>query len=344
MEVSDVKYLAAQYEGNHELRIIEKEVPILGEKDVLIHISAATICGTDLTILEGNFHAKPPVVTGHEFSGVVADIGNEVTSVQIGDLVTVEPHLFCGLCRYCRNGREHLCLHKKGFGVLLDGGFAQCCIVPDRTVYKVPNDISPSVAALTENIGCCIHGIEQADVNIGDHVTIIGGGFVGVVLAELAKARGAREVCVIEPNDFRRKFIQKRGFDVVDPTYDDAVEAIKDKTSGFGSEVVIEAAGKVETAELSLKLVDYGGTVLLFGVVPPNKKINISPHEVFKKELSIVGSVINPYTHLRAVEMLNNLKLEPLISHHFELKDIHKAFSVAEKGEGFKVAIHPNGL
>src|SRR5699024_3426124 len=290
----------------------KKTTEKLQGKDVLIKVDTATICGTDIQILNGNFISRPPVVIGHEFSGYIEDVGAKVSSVKVGDLVTVEPHLFCGLCKYCRNGKEHLCTDKKGFGVVLDGGFAQCCVVPEPNVYKIPEGISSSVAALTENIGCCIHGINQANIDVGDYVTIIGGGFVGIVLAELAKYRGANSVCVIEPNDFRRNFIKQRGFKVIDPNRVNVESEIKHITNDLGSDIVIEAVGKIQTSKLSLKLSGSGGTVVFFGVVNPNHSMDIHPYEIYKKELTIVGSVINPYTHLRALEALKILDLEPL--------------------------------
>lgn len=323
------------------MKHVNKEIPELKENDVLIRVSTATICGTDIKIINGDYDTKPPVVLGHEFAGYVEEYGSGVSTVKKGDLVTIEPHLFCGLCRYCLNGREHLCFDKKGFGVALDGGFAQFCVVPESTVYKLPKGISDSVAVLTENIGCCIHGIERANIEIGNYVTIIDGGFAGVVLAELVKLKGAKKVCVREPNEYRRNIIKKRGFDVINPNSKQTKEKIRDITNGFYSDVVIEAVGKAETAKLSLELVSRGGNVLFFGVSPSNERILISPNDIYKRELNIMGSVINPYTHFRAIDMLDKLNLEPLITHHFNLEEINRAFNAAEEYGGFKIAVHP---
>jgi L-iditol 2-dehydrogenase len=336
-----MKYIAAQYQGNHELELVEKEIPKLKEHDVLIRVAAATICGTDFHILEGKFPAEPPVVIGHEFAGYVDQVGSAVTSVLPGELVTIEPHLFCGLCKYCRIGKEHLCLKRKGFGVRLDGGFAEFCVIPEKTVYKVPAGITPSVAALTENVGCCLHGIERANIQIGDHVVVIGGGFVGIVLAELARMNGAGRVYIVEPNEYRRGVAAERGFSTINPIADNTAELIREATTGLGADIVIEAAGRIDTAKQTMQLVGNGGTILFFGVVPPEISMEISPNVIFSRELTLMGSLINPYSHHKSIEKLKSLNLEPLITSHFSLKDIKEAFRTAQSGNGFKVAVHP---
>lgn len=338
-----MKYMAAQYQGNHQLELVEKEIPPLKEHDVLVRVASATICGTDFHILEGKFPAEPPVVIGHEFSGYVEKVGSAVESVRPGELVTIEPHLFCGLCKYCRVGSEHLCLKKKGFGVRLDGGFAEYCVIPEKTVYKVPAGISPSVAALTENVGCCIHGIERANIELGDHVVVLGGGFVGILLAELARMNGAARVYVVEPNEFRLGVAADRGFTAINPLAENTLEIIMGATSGLGADIVIEAAGRIETAKQCLQLVGRGGTILFFGVVPPEFSMEILPNDIFSRELTILGSAINPYSHHKSIEKLESLNLEPLITSHFALKDIAEAFCAAQSGQGFKVAVHPSG-
>ena len=337
-----MKYIAAQYEGNHRLEFREKQVPPLKDYDVLIRVAAATICGTDFHILEGKFPAKPPVVLGHEFSGYVEEVGLAVSTVKPGDLVTVEPHLFCGLCKYCRIGKEHLCLKKQGFGVRLDGGFAEYCVIPEKTVYKVPAGISPSVAALAENVGCCIHGIERARIRQGDFVVVLGGGFVGLIMAQLARMNGASKVYVVEPNEYRLNTAAQRGFATINPLRQRVEETIYEATSGLGADVVIEAAGRIETAEQSLRLVGRGGTVLFFGVVSPEQRMTVSPNDIYTRELTLVGSAINPYSHYKAVEKLAELDLEPFITHRFPLRRIDEAFRTAQSGQCFKVAVCPN--
>lgn len=337
-----MKYKACNYVGNHQLEMVEKELPVLKKNEVLIRVEAATICGTDFHILEGKYESVPPLVLGHEFSGYVAGMGADVQSLKEGELVTVEPHIYCGLCKYCRVGREHMCTDRIAFGVHADGGFAEYCIVPDRTVYPVPEGISPTVAALTENIGCCLHGIERAGVKQGDHVVVLGGGFVGIVMAEFARSSGAGKITVVEPNDYRQDVAVRRGFSTINPLREDVKEKVMASSYGLGADVVIESAGRLETASLAIELADRCATILYFGVVPPGLMMQVEPNEIYRKELAILGSVRNPYSHYRSIERLHSLQLEELVTHHFNLSEVEDAFRIARQGEGFKAAIHPN--
>lgn len=338
-----MNYSVAEHRGDTKLYMSEKKLPPLNAFDVVIKVHTATICGTDINILKGNYYAEPPVVLGHEYSGIIEAKGSKVTSVEIGDLVTVEPHLYCGICKFCRIGKEHLCVEKKAFGVHIDGGFAQYNVVPEKITYKVPTGITATEAALTENIGCCLHGIEQANIKLGDDVVVLGGGFVGIVLAELAKLQGASKIIVVEPDSNRRELISNRGFQTIDPLTTDLVKTIMEQTNGLGADIVIEAAGKKETAQQCFDLIGRGGTILFFGVVPPREKIDIYPNDIYKRELKIVGSAINPFSHYRSLEILKYLNLNELVTHHFMLEEINKALEFASKGTGIKIAIHPNG-
>ncbi|WP_248928917.1 zinc-dependent alcohol dehydrogenase family protein [Paenibacillus hamazuiensis] len=337
-----MSYLAAEYQGKQDLAIVERKFKEIKGSDVLIRIESATICGTDVHILAGEHFAKAPVVIGHEFAGYVEAIGQDVSTIQVGDLVTVEPHIFCGNCKFCRIGKEHLCLNKLAFGVHLDGGFAQYCVVPERTVYKVPQGMSADVAALTENVGCCLHGVDRLDVKQGDHAIILGGGFVGIVLAELIRLRGASKVIVSEPNQIRRDMLLRRGFITIDPLNENLVEKVSSITNGLGADIIVEAAGRPDTAKQCVDLVGRGGTIMFFGVVPPSHSIEISPNDIFKRELTILGSAINPYSHHRSLEIMDSLHLDELVTHKFPLSRIDEAFEAARKGVGIKVAIHPN--
>ncbi|MFB9276869.1 zinc-dependent alcohol dehydrogenase family protein [Cohnella cellulosilytica] len=336
-----MSYLAAEFQGPNQLRLVRKPMPEVRGQDVLIRIEAGTICGTDLHIMAGHHFAEAPVVICHEFSGYVEAVGERVNTVQVGDLVTVEPHLFCGTCKYCRIGKEHLCLNKLAFGVHLDGGFAELCVVPEKTVYEVPEGMSAEVAALTENIGCCLHGVDRLEVRGGDTAVIIGGGFVGIVLAELIRRSGASRVIVAEPNEVRRSLLAKRGFIVVDPLRESLPERVRLETGELGADIVVEAAGRADTAKQCFELAGRGATIMFFGVVPPSQSIEVSPNDIFKRELKVLGSAINPYTHHRALEIMPSLELDELITHRFPLEDIAQAFETAGLGSGIKVAVRP---
>jgi 2-desacetyl-2-hydroxyethyl bacteriochlorophyllide A dehydrogenase len=335
--------LGAVYYGNHKLEIIEKELRPAGAGDVLIKIDSATICGTDLHIVDGNFNCKHGTVIGHEFSGYVMEKGEAVTACQTGDLVTVEPHKFCGVCKFCRVGKIQQCLNKQAYGVHLDGGFGQYVIVPQDVVYPVPAGITPEEAALVEPVGCTLHGIEQVGVNAGDTVLILGGGVIGILLTKMARLHGAAQVIVSEPVAHRRqKLLEHGATQVIDPSAEDVLERVMALTGGLGADVVIEAAGRAETAAAAPRYAGRAGRILFFGVVPPDKRIEVSPNEIYTKELKIIGSAINPFVHYRAIQLLKQLNVRDLVTHTFPLSQINEALEAARHSVGLKICVKPN--
>ena len=334
---------SAVFTGEKQLKIIQKDKPVPSFGEVLIKIDTACICGTDVHILHGEFDAVPPVVLGHEFSGYVDEIGEGVIACSKGDLVTVEPHIFCGVCKYCRIGKIQECLNKKAFGVHLDGGFQQYVVVPQETVYRVPEGITAEQAALVEPIGCCLHGVQQVGVDAGDTVLILGGGVIGLILAKIAKTHGAANIIVSEPIKERREMMLENGVDdAVDPINEDIEQRILELTGGLLADVVIEAAGRPETAERAIRLAGRCGKILFFGVVPPQYNIKVNPNTVFKKELKIVGSAINPFVHYRVIAMLSKLDVSGLITHRFPLSAANEAMDAAKRSVGLKICIKPN--
>ncbi|MGD6875765.1 zinc-dependent alcohol dehydrogenase family protein [Bacillus infantis] len=335
--------LAAYYNGSTKLHLQQVPLKELKSDEVLIKIDSATICGTDLHILEGKFESKPPVVLGHEFSGYVEKYGEEVNGLKVGDLVTVEPHIYCGLCKYCRIGKPHLCLDRKAWGINMDGGFSQYAVVRHDTVYKVPSFISPEEAALAENVGCCMNGINRVDIKLGDTVVIIGGGAAGIILAQLARLSGAAKIIVSEPSEYRRRFMENRDIDIiVDPINESLEELVMNETEDLGADVVIDSAGKKETAKQCFDLAGRGARILFFGVVPPMELIQIEPNLIFRNELTVLGSIRNPFSHHQVVEIMPKLMLKELITHSIPLKNIDEAIHLAKKGAGLKVCIKPN--
>ena len=335
---------AAIFDGTETLKLTDLPIQEPRHDEVLIRIDSATICGTDQHILEGKFWAKPPVVLGHEFSGHVERVGSSVRICAPGDLVSVEPHVYCGCCKPCRLGKPHLCLDRLAWGINLNGGFEQYATVRMDTVYRVPEGISAEEAALGEITGCCMHGIDRVQVELGDTVLILGGGAAGLILARLAELRGAARIIISEPNAGRRAQIRAFGYpDVVDPLNEDLAAVVAAHTQDLGVDVVIEAAGRAETAAQAVELVCHGGRVLFFGVAAPGTMAPIEPNRVFAREITIVGSIRNPYTHHRVMEIMPRLRLKDIVTHRFSLDDIADAFAAAHHGEGLKICIKPNG-
>jgi 2-desacetyl-2-hydroxyethyl bacteriochlorophyllide A dehydrogenase len=335
--------IAAVYNGGRELGI--KELPIKDVKDneVLIKVESATICGTDLHILHKKFEAYPPVVLGHEFAGRVVRKGAKVHNCSEGDLVGVEPHIYCGLCKYCRLGKPNLCLDRKAWGINMDGGFAQYVVCRMDTVYQVPNGIGSENAALMEMIGCCLNGIERIQIELGDTAVILGGGAAGIVLAKLAKSKGAVRILFSEVSEYKRNILPTMGYEeIINPHATDLKEIVMAATGGLGADVVIEASGNIQAGQTAIDLAGRNGRILFFGVAPPGEVIQIEPNIIFSKELTILGSIRNPFTHYKVLEYLKTIDLSMIISHRFPLRDINTAMELAENGRSLKVCIKPN--
>ena len=319
-------------------------MPRIGPGEVLVKVHACGICGTDIHILHGEHIVKFPVIPGHEFSGEIVEVAPGVTNVKAGDRVTVDPNIVDHTCIFCRRGEIHLCENLTATGVNYDGGFAEYCKAPAAQAYPIPNEVSLDEAAMAEPLACCIHGIDRAGIVPGSTVVLLGAGSIGLILLQLVKAAGAGLVIVSEPDEKKRELAAGFGAEVVlDPTTDD-VEAEVEKTTRVGADVVIESAGRLETAQLALKLARRGGTVLQFGVVSPDKVIEVAPYDIFYKELTIRGSFVNPFTHARAVDLLDRKQVEvmPLVTHRFPLDDAARALDTAQGKDAVKVLLVPN--
>ena len=323
--------------------IEERPEPEVGPQDILVKVDACGVCGTDLHIFKGEHFVEFPVIPGHEYAGEVVDAGSEVVHLAPGDRVAVDPNITCGVCRFCRRGQIHFCENLTALGVNMDGGFAEYSLVPVKQAYPLPPELPTETAALVEPVACCAHGIDLAEIAVGDDVLVMGAGPIGLIIAQLARLAGARRVIVSEPHERRRALALELGAEAaIDPMNQDAREEVL-KATDVGADVVIECVGLAETAEQAVGLARRGGTVLLFGVTNPEAVARIKPYDVFLRELTIRGSFINPFTHSRAIGLLaaGKLRVAPLISHRLPLSDFGAALSLAGTPEAAKILIRP---
>ena len=324
---------AARHLGPSDLGLERVARPFARPGWVVVEPYAVGICGTDAHIHSGDFPARPPVTLGHEIAGTIVEIGDGIEDFGAGDRVSVEPHLFCTVCSYCRGGREHLCVDKLAFGVHLDGGMAEAVALPHRTLYRVPDHIPFSTAALSEPLACSIHGFDRLDPRQGEPLLIIGAGPAGLINTALAVASGTGPVVVVEPGPVRRRLALEFGADeVLDATDDDWQEDARALSGGDGFPFVIEAVGSGPTFESALALAARGGRVLAFGAAPVSATATVRPYEIFSKELTVLGTVINPYTQERAVRMLDRLPLDRLPIASVGLTEVASAFDGSLRG------------
>lgn len=335
---------AALFPTPGEVEIVERETPSPLEWHALVRVEACGVCGTDLHIFEGEFPAQFPLIPGHEFAGVIEQVGQGVSAFRPGDRVVIDPNLNCGTCRPCQRGLTHLCRNLVSFGVTLDGGFSTHCSLPARQLYKMPSQMSFEVGAMTEPVACCVHGIERAQVRPGEVAVLLGAGLIGLVMLQLALLRGAAAVIVSEPDAEKRNLAMAlRASATVDPKGEDLMAVVRKATGGLGADVVIDCVGGAETAQQAVGLAGEGGRVLLFGVAPPDAEVTIRPYDVYAREIVITGSFINPFTHGAALALLasGRVKVSEIISHRMTLEQMPEALEMLKARQARKIIVEP---
>lgn len=339
--------IGAYFLGNQCIETRPLVLPEPGEEQVLVKVSACGVCGTDVHIYhggKGSAEVAPPVILGHEFSGHIVKLGSGVTSLEEGQLITVDPNIYCGKCRPCRQGQKQMCHHMRAVGVNMDGGFADYCLVPYAKCVPVPEGTDPELAALAEPLACCLHGIDRVGIRPGENVLVIGGGTIGQIMLQLARLAGAAKVVLSEPVEIRRELAVCLGADAaIDPLHEDLPQRLSELLSRDGADVVIECVGNPRTSAQAIDAAAGCGRVMLFGVPNPDAVLQTKMHPIFQKELTIMGSFVNPDTHSRAVALLSSgqLKLKELITHRFPVSQLEEAIKMQTGTQSIKVLVKP---
>lgn len=303
----------AVFHGRHDMRIEDAPVPEVGPHDVLIRVKACGVCGTDVHIFEGDKGAAevcPPTILGHEFSGVVEQVGAEVSAFAPGMRVCIDPNHPCGSCEPCRDGIDHYCEHMVGYGTTVNGGFAEFCAVDEQQVYRLGPNTSFEQGAMTEPVACCLHGIDMCNIRPGSNVVVIGGGMIGLLMMQLARLAGATRVVLLEPVEGKRHVAEQLGADLTIDSIHEDVPARLDEAGIGNVDVVIECVGKPATIEQAISLAGHKACVMMFGLTKPDETITVKPFEVFQKELVLTSSYINPYTQRRALALIDSGRLD----------------------------------
>ncbi len=321
---------AAVYLGPRHLEIRDVPIPPVGENEVLIKVAYCGICGTDVHIYHGDGGAAdvtPPLIIGHEFSGIVEKVGGNVKKLKVGDKVSVNPNDMCGECYFCHNGMEHFCEHFTGIGTTVNGGFAEYCVASESTVYKTET-LDLLQAAMVEPLSCCVHGIDLCGIKPGDTVLIMGTGPIGLIMLQLAKLSGAGMVIATARSEKKSELAKSMGADrVINVSTEDLETEIAALCRNLNC--IIECVGNPSTIEQAISVAGKGATVMLFGLTGPDAKIEIKPDIIFKKELKITSSFINPYTYSRSINLLNTAKIDvtSMIKNIIPLEKLEEALS-----------------
>ncbi len=336
---------ATYFLGGGRFETREEPIPAYGADDVLVRVAACGICGTDVHIWhgdKGSAEVTPPVVLGHELAGVVEAVGAGVTAFMPGDHVTVDPNSYCGRCRWCRIGKKQLCERLYAVGVNRNGGFAEYCSVPQAQCFLLDPEVPLRYGAMTEPLACCLHGIDRARIRTGDTVLVVGGGAIGLMMLQLARLQGASKVVVSEPVAMRREIALSLGADgVIDPVHGSVAERLEAILGRPGADVVIECVGNTLAVKQAFEAADRGSTVLLFSVPKPGTAHPLDLMDVYRKELTVVGSMINPDTHARAAALINGglIRFEEIITHSYPVEKLEEAILMQMSDASLKVVV-----
>lgn len=300
---------AALYNGPKDLNVIDFPINEINDSELLVKVAACGICGTDFHIFNGESPSNPPVIIGHEYAGEIVSVGKNIKEFKEGDHIAINPNIHCGYCEFCKKGKINLCKNLKALGVTVNGGLAQYSIVPPSQAYIIPQDLSFETAAFAEPLSCCIHGIDQANIKIGDTVVILGAGSIGLLMLQLAKINGAASIIVVDPSQEKLNIAMELGAEYVLDSRSDKMESHINELTRFGPDIVIECSGNKEAAETAVKLSKRGGKVVLFGLSSFKTFIQINLQEIFHKEITIKTSLLNPFTFQTAVDLLAQKKI-----------------------------------
>ncbi|MCL4734494.1 MAG: alcohol dehydrogenase catalytic domain-containing protein [Candidatus Omnitrophica bacterium] len=344
--------LAAVLEDLNQLTLKELPTPEIDADSALLRVESVSVCGSDIRIFRhGNPRVVPPAIIGHETSGVVVKVGENVTRVKEGDRVAIGADVPCGQCWWCRNGLGNNCAINYAVGYQIPGAFAQYMKLPRLLLEEGPvtpfsDKITFDTASLAEPLGCAINGLEIVNMSIGRTVAIMGLGPIGCMMIDLARVMGAVKVIAIQRSRKRLEIARAYNADVYICTEDeDVVQRCREETGGEGPNIVVTTSGSVEAHEQAIEMVSHRGYVNLFGGLPKGTRpMSVLSNTIHYKECFVTGSHgCVPRHHEIAVRLLENgsVRTEPIITHHFPLSRIHEAFAAMESRQGMKIVVHP---
>ncbi len=318
--------------------------PKLGVNDVLIKIKKTAICGTDLHIYKWDEWSqstiKTPMTTGHEFFGIVEEVGSGVKEISVGERVSGEGHIVCGRCRNCQKGLRHLCPNTIGVGVNRDGAFAEYLAIPETNVVKVHPKVSDEVAAIFDPFGNATHAALSFPL-LGEDVLITGAGLIGNMATAISKFAGARYVVVTDVNEYRLELARKMGATrAINPMKEDLKEVMKELEINNGFDVGLEMSGSPHAFNQMLDVMFHGGEISLLGILPNNTQIDWN--KVIFKGLFLKGiygrEMFETWYQMEQM-LISGLDISPVITHRFKVDDFQKGFDTMLEGNCGKVIL-----
>jgi L-iditol 2-dehydrogenase len=330
---------AGYYMGNYSYEVKEVPEPEPKGSQVKIRVAWCGLCGTDIHKFQGKNGASPvvpPVILGHEVSGIVEEVGSECTEFAPGDRVVCNPNFGCGECEWCQRGLPNFCVHRHD----VSRGFADYVCPPKGNVYHIPDSLDLEDAAFAEPLSCVVHGLDLLQMESGRTVIIFGMGAIGLLALQLVRLSGAGSVIVVEREASKRGLALSLG---ADAAVDDA--QVESFVSNINADYVIECIGFKQTMEQAIRVAGKKSKVLLFGLGDPDERISFDQYEAFTKELALFTSYLNPNTTDRAVALLSSGKLETrrMISAELELEDMGEELKTLKNARNGKVMVRLSG-
>jgi len=350
--VATTNIKAVVYHGPGQVQAEPVPMPGCQTDELRVKVDACAVCGSDWKAYKaGNPRMKPPITIGHEFTGLIESVGADLSGYTVGERVVMATSISCGECLFCRRGWRNLCTDLRPMGFFYPGGMAEFVTIPARGVrqghvVKVPTDVPPTHAALSEPVSCCVNAVANCAVAEGDVVAVLGAGPMGILNACVARQYGAVKIILSEVNPVRLNQAREFGFDrVVDPAAEDLAGVVREETGGYGADVVIVAAPAAQPQEQAMTLARKRGTVCLFASLPAGKSLlQVDSRPLHYGELRVIGSSDSTSMHVeRAVQIIagGSLPLDRIASHLLKLDEIDRAFALMESGEALRVVLTP---
>jgi L-iditol 2-dehydrogenase len=337
-------------EYNH-LDLVDTPVPSTGPDEVLVQVAACGICGSDVHGYDGSSGRRiPPIVMGHEAAGTVASVGADVKDFSPGDRVTFDSTVYCGCCAYCARGEVNLCDNRQVIGVSCTdyrraGAFAEFIAVPQRIVYRLPDDISFEEAAMLEAVSVALHAVRISSVSVGQSALVIGAGMIGLLTLQAARAAGCSRVLIADVDETRLNLAEQVGAEeILHASGPELIAEIMQRTAGKGMDLVLEAVGRNETIAAAIDCVRKGGTVTLIGNITP--EVSLPLQKVVSRQIRLQGSCASAGEYPEAIELMasGKIQVKPLITAVASLEEGPRWFERLHSREPnlMKVVLTPN--
>ncbi|UCC65066.1 MAG: zinc-dependent alcohol dehydrogenase family protein, partial [Anaerolineae bacterium] len=313
-------------------RLVDIETPAPGPGEMLIEVAAAGVCGTDLHIYHGEYEGRYPIVPGHEFSGTVAAVGQRVKGYRPGDRVTADPNIPCNRCPACQRNAPNQCHDLGAVGVTQNGAFAHYVLAPESNVFSI-GSLPFSAAAMVEPLACVVWGLKRVQVQPGDAALIFGAGPMGCLMLQAVRHAGAATVVVTDVVPWRLE--QAAALGASETILADEGQAKRLRAlAPLGYDIVADATGRPDVLEGAFAYVRPRGKVWVFGVCPPGVQASFVPYDLFRKDLSVIGSFAVCRTFQESIALIQSgaVRVEPLISHRLPLEGFGQALELAEYG------------